>query len=239
VIALIYAAGSSLRIKKSINIEHKSLLKVKKKRLIEHQLNWIQKSDVKKIIVIVNKNHKQLISLLKIYPSKIPIKLMYNNDTKSQNMKSFYLAKKEIAKKDVIFTTSDLYCDLKNIQAFLNSTESNKILVDKNKKNYTGDEVLVQIDHNNKVKRCSKKLEKFDGMAIGVYKFSAYFIDKMLDYADKNNKEGCFDKSLYYAIDHSINSKDTIFPIKTVNDLWYDIDTFKEYILLKKQYDQK
>ena len=56
-IALIYAAGSSLRIKKSINIEHKSLLKVKKKRLIEHQLNWIQKSDVKKIIVIVKTIH--------------------------------------------------------------------------------------------------------------------------------------------------------------------------------------
>ena len=35
-IALIYAAGSSLRIKKTINIEHKSLLVIKKKKLIEN-----------------------------------------------------------------------------------------------------------------------------------------------------------------------------------------------------------
>ena len=48
-IALIYAAGSSLRIKKSINIEHKSLLIVKNKKLIEHQLYWIEKSNAKKI----------------------------------------------------------------------------------------------------------------------------------------------------------------------------------------------
>ena len=238
-IALIYAAGSSLRIKKSINIEHKSLLKVKKKRLIEHQLTWIQKAGVKKIIIIVNKNHEKLISLLKNFNSKIPIKLIYNNDTKSQNMKSFYLAKKDIAKKDVIFTTSDLYCDLKNIKKFLNSKKSNKILVDINKKNYTGDEVLVQFSEKNLIKRCSKKIEHFDGMAIGVYKFSAYFINKMLEYAENNNEKGYFDKSLYYAIDNSIYNTDSIFPIKTVNNLWYDIDTFKEYILLKKQYDEK
>ena len=58
-IALIYAAGSSLRIKKTINIEHKSLLVIKKKKLIERQLDWIQKEHVEKIIIIKNKNHKQ------------------------------------------------------------------------------------------------------------------------------------------------------------------------------------
>ena len=238
-IALIYAAGSSLRIKKTINIEHKSLLTVKNKKLIEHQLNWIKKSNVKKIIIIVNKDHKQLISLLKKYESKIPIQLIYNNDTKSQNMKSFFLAKKEIANQDVIFTTSDLFCDNENITKFLKSKESNKILIDINKKNYTGDEVLVEFNNKKLIVRCSKKLEKFDGMAIGVYKFNSYFINKMLDYAQNNNNDGHFNKSLYYAIDNSIDKQDRIFPIKTVNSLWYDIDTFKEYVLLKKQYDKE
>ncbi len=237
-IALIYAAGSSLRIKKSINIEHKSLLRVKNKKLIEHQLYWIEKSNAKKIIIIVNKDHKQLISLLKKYKSKIPIKLIYNNDTKSQNMKSFFLAKKEIANQDVIFTTSDLFCDNDNIAKFLKSKKPNKILIDINKKNYTGDEVLVKFNNKNLITRCSKKLEKFDGMAIGVYKFNSFFINKMLDYAKNNNNDGHFNKSLYYAIDHSISSEDSIFPIKTVNGLWYDIDTFKEYVLLKKQYEK-
>ena len=161
-IALIYAAGSSLRIKKSINIEHKSLLIVKNKKLIEHQLHWIEKSNAKKIIIIVNKDHTQLIALLKKYKSKIPIKLIYNNDTKSQNMKSFFLAKNEIANNDVIFTTSDLFCDNRNIAKFLNSKKPNKILIDINKKNYTGDEVLVEFNNKNLITRCSKKLEKFD-----------------------------------------------------------------------------
>ena len=52
-IALIYAAGSSLRIKKTINIEHKSLLEVKNKKLIEHQLSWIEKSNVKKKLLLL------------------------------------------------------------------------------------------------------------------------------------------------------------------------------------------
>ena len=33
-------------------------------------------------------------------------------------------------------------------------------------------------------------------------------------------------------------NENSIFPIKTVNGLWYDIDTFKEYVLLKKQYEK-
>ena len=75
-------------------------------------------------------------------------------------------------------------------------------------------------------------------MAIGVYKFSPFFINKMLEYAEKNNNDGYFNKSLYYAIDHSISKKDSIYPVKTINGLWYDIDTFKEYVLLKKQYEK-
>ena len=54
-IALIYAAGTSLRIKKTINIEHKSLLTVKNKKLIEHQLTWIKKSNAKKIIIKISR----------------------------------------------------------------------------------------------------------------------------------------------------------------------------------------
>ena len=236
-ISLIYAAGSSLRIKKTINIEHKSLLIIKKKKLIEHQLNWIQNTKSKKIVIVVNKKHKKLINFISSYKSKIPIKLVYNNDTKSKNMKSFYLAKNEIKNQNVIFTTSDLFCDFKNIEFFLKSKKQNKVLIDFKKQNYTGDEVLVNIE-NNFINRCSKKLNNFDGLAVGVYKFSPKFINKMILYAKNNNDNGYFNKSLYFAIDESISKTDKIYPISTINDLWYDIDTYKEYIMLKKKYEK-
>ncbi len=238
-IALIYAAGSSLRIKKSINIEHKSLLKIKKKKLIQHQLEWINNANVKKIVVVVNKRHKKLVNFLLNYKSKIPIKILYNNDTESKNMKSFYVSKEEILNNDVIFTTSDLYCSKENINKFLQSNKKNKILIDNNIKNYTGDEVLVKISKYGFVNRCSKKLSQFDGLAIGIYKFSANFINKMLSYCERFNKNGKFNKSLYFAIDETINVDDKISPIKTINDEWYDIDTYKEYILVKKKYEKK
>ena len=41
-------------------------------------------------------------------------------------------------------------------------------------------------------------------------------------------------KSTYYAIDESIDNKDKNKAISTTNDLWYDIDAYKEYIMLKK-----
>ena len=236
-IALIYAAGSSLRIKKTINIEHKSLLVIKKKKLIERQLDWIQNAHVEKIIIVVNKNHKQLIKFVSNYQSKKPIKIMYNNDTKSKNMKSFYTARKEIFNKHVIFTTSDLFCEIKNIKKFLKSKSNNKILIDFKKQNYTGDEVLVKIN-KNLITRCSKKISNFDGLAVGIYKFSPEFINKMISYSKNNSKKGFFKKSLYYAIDESIDNKDKIKPISTTNDLWYDIDTYKEYIMLKKKYEK-
>ena len=68
-------------------------------------------------------------------------------------MKSFFLAKKEIANQDVIFTT-DLFCDNENITKFLKSKESNKILIDINKK--TIDEVLVELNNKKLIVRCSK-----------------------------------------------------------------------------------
>ena len=88
-IALIYAAGSSIRIKKPIKIEHKSLLIIKKKKLIEHQLNWIKKTKVNKIVIVVNSKHQKLIKFISNYKSNIPLKIIYNNDEKSKNMKSF------------------------------------------------------------------------------------------------------------------------------------------------------
>tara|TARA_B100001123_G_scaffold371062_1_gene433972 strand:+ start:732 stop:1448 length:717 start_codon:yes stop_codon:yes gene_type:complete len=236
-IALIYAAGSSIRIKKTIKIEHKSLLIIKKKKLIEHQLNWIKKTKVNKIVIVVNSKHQKLIKFISNYKSNIPLKIIYNNDEKSKNMKSFYLARKEIRNKSVIFTTSDLFCDKKNISKFLKSKAKNKILVDTNLKNYSGDEVLVKINENSIVSSCSKKINNFDGLAVGIYQFSSEFINKMINYCRTNNNDGYFDESLYYAIDNSIGEYQNIFPIQTVNDLWYDIDTYKEYILAKKKYE--
>ena len=75
-------------------------------------------------------------------------------------------------------------------------------------------------------------------MAVGIYKFAPEFINKMISYSKINSKNGFFKKSLYYAIDESIDNKDKIKPISTTNDLWYDIDTYKEYIMLKKKYEK-
>ena len=134
-------------------------------------------------------------------------------------------------------TTSDLFCEIKNIKKFLKSKSINKILIDFKKQNYTGDEVLVKIN-KNLITRCSKKISNFDGLAVGIYKFAPEFINKMINYSKINSKNGFFKKSLYYAIDESIDNKDKIKAISTTNDLWYDIDTYKEYIMLKKKYEK-
>jgi len=231
---LIYAAGSCSRLKFHYEIEHKCLLEINGLSLIEHQLNWINLCEPKKIIIVVNSVHVKLINKLKLLQKKMPIKLIYNDDTISKNMKSFYLAKNEIQDDDVVFTTSDLYCDFKNIENFIHSDSKNKVLLDLDKSNYSGDEVLVQINRGS-ITRCSKKLEYFDGLAIGVYKFENNFINEMLNYCEHINDNGIFHQSLYYAIDATISKDFKIDPISTINNLWFDIDTYEEFIEAKKQ----
>ena len=237
-IYLIYAAGNSLRIKENHKIEHKALLEINGLSLIEHQLSWINATDPKQIIIVVNSNHVNFISKLKDLQFKMPIKLIFNDDIVSKNMKSFYLAKDYIKNQNVTFTTSDLFCDADNIENFLNSNSTNKILIDIDKSNYTGDEVLVEIQ-NNIVTRCSKKISNFEGMAIGIYSFDKKFINKMLDYCEKVNNSGIFDQSLYYAIDNSISLDCKILPISTMNKLWFDIDTYEEFVNAKSKLNDK
>ena len=118
---LIYAAGISLRIKSNPEIEHKGLLEINGLSLIEHQLSWINSTDPKKIVIVVNSTHKKFIDKIKSLQNKMPIKLVYNDDVFSKNMKSFYLARNEIINNDVVFTTSDLFCDFKNLENFIKS----------------------------------------------------------------------------------------------------------------------
>ena len=242
-IFLIYAAGDSSRIKKDFKIEHKGLLQINNKTLIDHQLDWINNYNPKKIIIVANHNHTEFLKNIDLRKKNLPIKLIYNDDIKSKNMKSFYLAKNEIINNDIVFTTSDLYCDIENINTFMEDKFPNKILTDFNTNNFSGDEVLIS-ESKNIVTRCSKKIDKFNGIAIGVYKFNKEFISKMIDYCNNNNSNGYFDKSLYHAIDNVIIDNFKTKPIEVKNPIWFDIDTFDEYvnakkILLKNEYKKE
>ena len=57
----------------------------------------------------------------------------------------------------------------------------------------------------------------------------------MLNYCEHINDNGIFHQSLYYAIDATISKDFKIDPISTINNLWFDIDTYDEFLEAKKQ----
>jgi len=106
--AILLAAGQSSR----TGSKNKLLLSYKKKKLIQHAIQNILKSNVDDILVVLGKNKDQI---KKVLPKKKIIRTFYNKHYKSGMSSSIKLGIKHLSKK----TTHFFIClaDMPNIKA--------------------------------------------------------------------------------------------------------------------------
>ena len=236
--AIIYAAGISQRLRKLLPNWIKGLIKINKLYLIEYQLRWLTKLQIEKLIIVIGLEHQKYKEILGNSYNGMKITYVYNNDYKSKgNMLSLWYAK-DYCSCDTIFTTSDLLCNLEDVELFINSKSKNKILIDKskNKNLYDADPVKVTIK-NEKIIKIRKKIEELntvDGISVGIYQFSKNFMSNLIKCIENEINEGRDDQSLYYSIDNVINLLPTE-PVYMKNCKWIDIDTAYELEKAKKE----
>ena len=234
---IIYAAGIARRLEDFIPNGIKGLIEINGKKLIEYQLRWISKLKIKNIVLVIGLEHSQYVDFLGDNYDGIPIKYVLNKDYKTKgNMLSLWHAR-EFCYSDTLFTTSDLMCNLYDIQLFNNSPYKDKILIDsKSRLQFKEvDPVKVSIQ-NNKITGIRKKnseLESVDGISVGIYQFSPEFMINLINNIEIEIMNNNDNQSLYYSIDATVRQFNPR-PVYMDNCKWIDIDTIEELNKAKK-----
>ena len=228
---IIYAAGVARRLNHIISNGIKGLIEINGMKLIEYQLRWISKLEIKNIVLVIGLEHQQYIDFLGDDYNGIPIKYVFNKDYKTKgNMLSLWHAR-EYCNSNTLFTTSDLLCNLEDIQLFNNTSFDNKILIDNKTKALFTDSDPVKVSIMDKkiigIRKKNNELKSVDGISVGIYQFSYEFMLLLLKNIEIEIDNGNDNQSLYYSIDTTVKELKPN-PIIMNNCNWIDIDTSKE-----------
>jgi len=225
---IIYAAGVSRRLQSIAGNGLKGLLELDGKRIIEYQLDWAIKLSVSEIIIVLGLEHELYKEVLGHNYKGTPLIYVYNPDYKDKgNMLSLWHARK-FCDMTTLFTTSDLICNQKDIEKFINAEADNKILIDNKNINLFEDPDPVKVSIKNgritNIHKNNQKLRTINGIAIGLYHFSFLGIKSIINSIDQKIRSGNDNLSLYHAIDNVLSEYEVI-PILTEKCQWIDIDT--------------
>tara|TARA_B100000029_G_scaffold378776_1_gene373567 strand:- start:72 stop:815 length:744 start_codon:yes stop_codon:yes gene_type:complete len=237
--AIIIAAGSGKRISKEIINTPKSLIRVNKKSIIEHQIDVLKKINVEKIIVITGPNSEK-------FDLKQVQYVRDDNFEQHDILGSLFEAKEHI-KNDILILYSDIIFELKIIEEVIHSHSDIVIAVDMNWEEKYQDRTEhprmeaenVLIDNKKKIIQIKKNIQNESnciGEFLGILKLSLngskIFVSKH-DELVKNNTSKFHEApsiSKAYITDmlqELIDSGENIEPV-FISGKWCEIDTLQD-----------
>lgn len=219
---IIPAAGSARRLKPLTDSLPKSLLKIKDKPIIEHQLDNLPIEHIKKIIVILGFNGDQIKDHIESLDLNYPVKYYYNENYANTNCAYSLIRAKEELLEGFIIINCDLLYKKDNILKLLRSDYLNAVNVRKNDI-YKTDLQDVVIE-NNKMIKWSLNLIDANAEVMGPLKVCADAAEKVINYFDslseiEKDKMHCF--SLFSKLVDIID----YHPVYVDDRTWIEIDT--------------
>jgi choline kinase len=183
-IAIILAAGLGTRLKDTVHNSPKCLLNIDKdKKLIEIQLEILNKLGVHNVVVVTGYKGEEIISLLGSQFGPISIQYVSNMNYASTGSAASLLSsfeKWQIFLGPVLLLHADILYGDETLKNFLDNTapQENCLLIDANFKNITNDEQVV-LGKQNKVEAVVKggtPLNNVAGESLGINFWSKDFM---------------------------------------------------------------
>lgn len=236
--AVILAAGYGSRIQ-NLTKDHKSLLKINGKTLIEWHIEHLDKLGINKIIIVVGYQDEKIINQVGLAKYNTTIEFVRNNDYKNKgNGYSMYMGLEMTNQNDnILVIDADLVYKHEVILNFIKDPFSDSLLI--------GDGHLddiecakTLIDHNGYIRKTIDKrfindeeLDKyiFVGEAIGMIKFSKInrtnIINTCKDFFENSN-------NLSLNWEHLMNvyfKKSSMNTFMDKSNYWIEIDTPEDF----------
>ena len=234
--ALILAAGSGKRISEKFNYP-KCLIKINKKSIIERQIESYIHANIKNIFIATGYQSKKISNVISKYKKNANIKLIHNKIYyKTNNMYSAHLATKYLKNTKFILSNGDVVIDKNIVRKLIEGKNDNEIMVDTN---YFDEESMkVLFDSKKKIKKISKKIKKSKKSytSIDFYKFSKKASVSLFDTIEVFLKKNGQNHWTEVAIQKLFN-KFNFFPNKVLNDKWFEIDTYKDFVSASNKFN--
>ncbi len=226
--AVLLAAGIGSRLRPITNEKPKTLVEVNGKPIISYLLDSLKKNNIKDIIVCIGFKSENVINYCETnYPDLNFYFIENKNFDKTNNMYSFYLAKKYLD-DDIILMNADIIFD-DVILRDLKQQKKTSIAVDKGRYN---DESMKIVVDEGKIKSISKKIakDKAYGCSIDLYKINKkdlFLIIAEMERIIENNKD--LNQWVEVVLDNLFKNQEIIAAPFNINPAkWYEIDDFND-----------
>jgi len=222
--AIILAAGCSSRLY-PITLEiPKCLLQIGKKKLIEHQIDWLQRCGIKDILVVTG----YLRNLIEAQLGSLVRYAYYGNYENTNNLYTLYSVKDEMV-EDIIILFSDVLLSVSLLDRCINSSQDTCLIIDSS--NITDKTMRIRMrdgfifDIGSHI-----AVERADGNFIGVGKFSKDAANVLV-----NQMRGFVNNNMYINDYYTIALSKLALKgykigfIESSGESWVEIDTQNDY----------
>lgn len=230
--ALMLAAGLGKRLAKYTKDNTKCMVEVAGEKLIDRAITAIKKAGIHRFVIVTGYKGDNLKKyILDNYKGQLDFVFIDNKDyATTNNIYSFYLAKEELKKDDVILLESDIIFDEDLIKDVLDSTDKDIVTVAKYESWMDG--TCVTLDENNHIKKFIEKarflyeyVDKYY-KTVNIYKFSKEFVNNIyIPFLETYMK--MYGLNCYYEtpLKYICKLPEISFKAFTMDDRpWYEID---------------
>lgn len=189
--AVILAAGLGNRLRPRTENLPKALIEIEGKPILEYSLMALEKSGLREVVIVVGFLGDLIRERFGRDYKGLKISYITNNDYSQTGSMYSFSQVKDLIKEDVLLLESDLLYDPRVIEAILESSRKNCMLVAK--KSGSGDEVHICVGQDFRIMKLGKKLTEKDdaiGEMVGISKFSKGFLASVFDRAQKDYEKG-------------------------------------------------
>jgi phosphoenolpyruvate phosphomutase len=219
---IILASGIGKRLRPLTNDKPKSLVKITKKTILEHQLDNLAKYDIKKVIITTGPFEDKVKNHLAEKYNDFKISYVHNPEYDATNYIYSLWLTKDLIDDDIILFHGDLLFDEKLLKKILDGN-GNFVLV--NKKAKLPEKDFKALIKNNKVLKIGVNLFCENAFfSLPLYKFSKKDFLIWINEMEKEIKDGNLD---IYAEDafNNISDEITLHPLYFSKEFCMEIDT--------------
>ena len=234
--AIILAAGTGSRLGSLTKSQTKCMITINGERLIDLSLRALMQAGIKKVIIVVGYQGKNLIDHIQLnFKDSFEFEFVENSDyATTNNIYSLFLARKFLLEDDTILLESDLIFDPKILLDLISDSRTSLAAVDKFKSWMDGTCVSLD-DDDNIVGFYGKKAFKFTDIetyykTVNIYKFSRLFSSQsyvpFLEAYSKAKGNNEYYESVLKLL--TVFDSNELKAFRLNNQNWYEIDDIQD-----------
>jgi len=224
--AVIIAAGNGSRIIGDVEVSHKCLIPILHQKLIGYIIYNLISSGIERINIVTGYNGEKLQNIIRRMAFPVEINLVQNDEWNKGNGTSVFSSCIGVRSKEFVLTMADHWFtpDISAAVNDGNSTHPNLLAVDSlvGDINDLEDATKVKTGNDDRIIEIDKKLEIYNAIDCGIFRFIAVDIFSSLEKSFHNQEY-----SLSGGVRELIKSG-RMFSTDITGKLWQDVDTVSD-----------